>query len=84
MYFRCLAPSAEKVYRPDPMRSVEYELYSVANNPLPVMRLLEDIYAIQASGVVRFWVKDDTEMTGLKRQLEVKGTKFSMPKLVNW
>jgi hypothetical protein len=35
------------------------------------MRLLEDIYAIQASGIVKFWVRDDTEMTALKRQLEV-------------
>lgn len=35
------------------------------------MRLLEDVYAIQASGVVKFWVKDETEMTSLRRPLEV-------------
>lgn len=66
-----IAPSVEKIYRPDPKKSVEHELYSVANNPSPVFKLLEDIYAIQASGIVKFWVRDDTEMTALKRQLEV-------------
>lgn len=65
------APSVERVFRRDPKKSVEEELYSIANNPSPVFRLLEDIYAIQASGIVKFWVRDDTEMTGLKRQLEV-------------
>lgn len=66
-----LVPLAEKIFRPDAAKSVESELYPVASNPLPVMMLLEDIYCIQASGVVKFWVKDDTEMTALKRQLEV-------------
>lgn len=69
--FSLVAPSVEKVFRRDPKKSVEEELYSIANNPSPVMRLLEDIYAIQASGIVKFWVRDDTEMTALKRQLEV-------------
>lgn len=69
--FSLVAPSVEKIYRPDPKKSVEHELYSVANNPSPVFKLLEDIYAIQASGIVKFWVRDDTEMTALKRQLEV-------------
>ncbi|XP_052760655.1 uncharacterized protein LOC128203318 [Mya arenaria] len=69
--FSLVAPSVEKIYRPDPTRSVENELYSATNNPLPVFRLLEDMYAIQASGVVNFWVKDDREMTALKRPLEV-------------
>ena len=61
----------EKIYRPDPKQSVEEELYSSVNNPMPAYQLLEDIYAIQASGVVKFWIKDDSEMTALKRPLEV-------------
>lgn len=69
--FSLVAPSVEKIYRPDPKKSVEFQLYSVANNPSPMFRVLEDMYAIQASGIVKFWVKDDTEMTALKRQLEV-------------
>lgn len=69
--FSLIAPSVEKIYRPDPTKSVEEELYSSVNNPLPVYQLLEDIYAIQASGVVKFWIKDDMEMTALKRPLEV-------------
>ncbi|XP_053389216.1 uncharacterized protein LOC123562054 [Mercenaria mercenaria] len=69
--FSLFAPSVETIYRPDPKKSVEAELYSIANNPSPVFRLMEDIYAIQASGIVKFWVRDDTEMTALTRQLEV-------------
>lgn len=68
--FSLLAPSVEYIYRPDPTKSVEEELYSSVNNPLPVYSLLEDMYAINASGIVKFWVKDDSEMTALKQQLE--------------
>ena len=58
-------PSVEKIYRPDPTKSVEEELYSSVNNPLPAYDLLDAIYGIQAKGIVKFWVKDDSEMTAL-------------------
>ncbi|KAL4240753.1 hypothetical protein ACF0H5_001544 [Mactra antiquata] len=69
--FSVVVEAVEKIYRPDPDKSDEAELYSVANNPSPVLALLEDIYTIQASGVVKFWVNDDRDMNALKRQLEV-------------
>lgn len=69
--FSLLITSIEKVYRPDPTKSVEEELYSATNNPTPLLTLMSDMYGIQARGVVKFWVKDDTEMTALIRPLEV-------------
>ena len=44
---------------------MEEELYSSVNNPLPAYDLLDAIYGIQAKGIVKFWVKDDSEMTAL-------------------
>lgn len=69
--FSLLAPHVETIYRPDPKGSIEEQLYPSVNNPLPVFLLMEDIYGIQASGLVKFWVKDDSEMTALRRPLEV-------------
>ncbi|KAK3601832.1 hypothetical protein CHS0354_041752 [Potamilus streckersoni] len=68
--FSLVAPSAELLYRPNPTKSVEEELYSSADNPTPVFSILEELYGIHATGKVKFWVHDDTEMTSMKTALK--------------
>ncbi|KAL5006495.1 hypothetical protein ScPMuIL_015301 [Solemya velum] len=66
-----LAPSAESLYRPDPTKSIQEDLYDSVENPLPVMRLLTLLYATHASGIVKFWVRDETDLTSMKDTLQV-------------
>lgn len=58
-------------YRPDPARSVIEDLYSSEENPSPVLSLLEELYAIHAIGVTKFWVKDEKEISSMKLALRV-------------
>jgi len=65
------APSIEELYRPDPKKSVQEQIYSMANNPSPVMELMQIIYAAHASGRVEFYVEDAAEMQSLRAPLKV-------------
>ncbi|XP_062571748.1 uncharacterized protein LOC134233763 [Saccostrea cucullata] len=67
--FSILAPSVKLRYRPDPDRSVIEDLYSSEENPSPVLSLLEELYAIHAIGVTKFWVKDEKEISSMKLAL---------------
>lgn len=58
-------------YRPDPARSVIEDLYSSEENPSPMLSLLEELYAIHAIGVTKFWVKDEKEISSMKLALQV-------------
>lgn len=58
-------------YRPDPDRSVIEDLYSSEENPSPVLSLLEELYAIHAIGLTKFWVKDEKEISSMKLALRV-------------
>ncbi|XP_071106075.1 uncharacterized protein [Haliotis cracherodii] len=69
--FHLVISSAEAVFRPDPKQSVEQELYPQAENPSPVMMLLHRLYAIHATGKVKFWVYDDTDISSLREPLQV-------------
>eukprot|EP00058_Branchiostoma_floridae_P013821 XP_002599309.1 hypothetical protein BRAFLDRAFT_117369 [Branchiostoma floridae] len=69
--FSLLAPSIEELYRPDPKKSVQEQIYSMANNPSPVMELMQIIYAAHASGKVEFYVEDAAEMQSLRAPLKV-------------
>lgn len=65
------APSVKLRYRPDPARSVIEDLYSSEENPSPMLSLLEELYAIHAIGVTKFWVKDEKEISSMKLALQV-------------
>nr|XP_022317995.1 uncharacterized protein LOC111121142 [Crassostrea virginica] len=67
--FSILAPSVKLRYRPDPDRSVIEDLYSSEENPSPVLSLLEELYAIHAIGLTKFWVKDEKEISSMKLAL---------------
>ncbi|XP_078663391.1 uncharacterized protein LOC144906712 [Branchiostoma floridae x Branchiostoma belcheri] len=69
--FSLMIQSVEERFRPDPAQSVEQLLYPVGSNPLPVLDLLSQLYAIHASGRVTVWVKDKAEMQALKTPLKV-------------
>ncbi|XP_050391144.1 uncharacterized protein LOC126810218 [Patella vulgata] len=69
--FHLIVHAAEAIYRPDPKASVENELFPQAENPSPVLQLLSRLYAIHASGIVKFWVRDENDMLSLKAPLEV-------------
>ncbi|XP_046337831.1 uncharacterized protein LOC124119387 isoform X2 [Haliotis rufescens] len=69
--FHLVISSAEAVFRPDPKQSVEQELYPQAENPSPVMMLLHRLYAIHATGKVKFWVYDDIDISSLREPLQV-------------
>ncbi|CAH1266792.1 SHH [Branchiostoma lanceolatum] len=69
--FSLVAPSIEELYRPDPTKSVKEQIYSMANNPSPVMEILHIIYAAHASGRVEFYVEDAAEMQSLRAPLKV-------------
>ncbi|XP_067670935.1 uncharacterized protein [Haliotis asinina] len=68
--FHLAINSAEAVFRPDPKQSVEHELYPQAENPSPVMMLLHRLYAIHATGKVKFWVYDDIDVSSLREPLQ--------------
>ncbi|XP_048764413.1 uncharacterized protein LOC125672258 isoform X1 [Ostrea edulis] len=67
--FSILAPSVKLRYRPDPDRSVIEDLYSSEENPSPLLSLLEELYAISATGITKFWVKDEKEISSMKLAL---------------
>ncbi|KAK3092024.1 hypothetical protein FSP39_024509, partial [Pinctada imbricata] len=67
--FSRLAPSVKKTYRPDPERSVVEEVYSSEENPSPLIRLLDELYAVHANGIAKFWVANEQEMTSMKDAL---------------
>lgn len=69
--FSILAPSIKRLYRPDPTKSVEEEIYSSEENPSPLLPLLDELYAIHAKGAVSFWVADEKDMTSMKEPLTV-------------
>ncbi|KAI8492680.1 hypothetical protein Bbelb_297210 [Branchiostoma belcheri] len=68
--FSLLAPSTEELYRPDPTKSPQEQIYSMANNPLPVMDLMQAIYGMHANGRVEFYVEDEAEMQSLRASLK--------------
>ncbi|XP_072044356.1 uncharacterized protein [Amphiura filiformis] len=68
--FSLMVPSTEKRYRPNPDESIEERLYSTANNPLPVMELMHQIYAMSAKGIVKVWVTNEKELITLKDPLK--------------
>jgi hypothetical protein len=69
---RSLASSVEALYRPNPQRSIEDELYDALDNPSPVPELTYEIYGMHANGTVSVWVQDATEMEYLRGPLKVK------------
>ncbi|XP_064638416.1 uncharacterized protein LOC135494385 [Lineus longissimus] len=69
--FSLFAPSIERLYRPDPAKSVKEELYGAADNPTPAMDLIHRVYALTAAGNVKVWAKDETEITSMKNALKV-------------
>ncbi|XP_022111291.1 uncharacterized protein LOC110990548 [Acanthaster planci] len=69
--FSLMVPTVEKLYRPDPNRSIKERLYAEENNPLPVYELMQKLYAIHASGILTVWVKDVAELNILQEPLKV-------------
>ncbi|CAH1242188.1 IHH [Branchiostoma lanceolatum] len=69
--FSLMIQAVEERFRPDPAQSVEQLLYPVGSNPVPVLKLLSQLYAIHASGKVTVWVKDKAEMQTLKTPVKV-------------
>ena len=65
------ASSVYALFRRDPTKSIEEELYSKNDNPLPVIELLYEIYAISATGPVTVWVTDEIETAYLRAPLKV-------------
>ena len=70
LYF-VLAPSMERLYRPDPDKSVQEELYPSTENPLPLYDLMLRLYAIHAKDTVTVSVKSTFELTSLKDAVKV-------------
>lgn len=68
--FSILMPSVKRIYRPDPSRSVEELIYAPEENPTPVLQILDEIYGINAKGIVHFWVQDETDMVSMKKALQ--------------
>ena len=66
------APSVEALYRPDPKKSVEDELYDSLENPSPVPEIAFEIYGMHANGTVNVWIEDPAEMEYLRTSLKVK------------
>ena len=66
-----VAPSIHSRYRPDPTKSVQEELYTKSANPLPALQVMSRIYAMHASGLVRFWVEDEADLASLRSSLQV-------------
>ena len=59
------------IYRPVETESVKEELFSIANNPSPVLEILNNMYAMNANGTVRIWVQDERELITMKEVLKV-------------
>ena len=65
------APSLDTLYRPDPKRSVQEELYSANDNPMPVIQIIHRMFAMHAKGQVFVWVNDPAEIRELYHPLKV-------------
>ncbi|XP_064631957.1 uncharacterized protein LOC135490616 [Lineus longissimus] len=65
------ADPVKKLYRPDPTKSIEEQLYSPENNPSPLMDLIKRMYAFNAEGKAVLWINDDTEATSMKNVLRM-------------
>ena len=63
----------QQLYRPDPKKSLIFELYGRTENPVPVIEVAEDIYGMHAAGTVNVWVEDDGDMKCLRNALRVSG-----------
>ena len=61
----------EKLYRPKEDESIQERLYTITNNPSPVMELMHRIYAMSAKGIVKVWVVNEIELITLKDPLKV-------------
>ena len=61
----------ERLYRPDPDKSVQEELYPSTENPLPLYDLMLRLYAIHAKDTVTVSVKSTFELTSLKDAVKV-------------
>ena len=62
----------KRLYRPDPNKSVKEMIYASEENPSPVVQILDELYAIHAKGIVKFWVADETDMVSMKKALQVR------------
>lgn len=68
--FAILAPSLEALFRPDPKKSVEDELYDSQGNPSPVPEVAYEIYGMHANGTVNVWVQNAAELEYLRTSLK--------------
>jgi hypothetical protein len=69
--FHLLADSVKKLYRPDPNKSIQEQLYSPENNPSPLLDLIKRMYAFSATGKAVIWIMNDAEATSMKNVLKV-------------
>ena len=65
------APSVYALYPLQEGSSTKGELYSAGSNPLPVMKIIEEMFAMHVSGVVTVFVTRSREMVALKDTLKV-------------
>ncbi|KAI6655481.1 hypothetical protein LOD99_1980 [Oopsacas minuta] len=69
--YAVLAYTVETLFRPDPAKSQELSLYSMADNPIPVYTLLDTIYALYGAGNITVWVTNENDLLVLKPVLRV-------------
>ena len=60
--YAILAPIIEYSFRPNIKKIYERYLYSIADNPLPILFLLNRVFAISGVGIATIWVSNDNEL----------------------
>ena len=58
-------------YFPDPKKSVEERLFTVEDNPSPLMEIVSQEMAIRASGTVRVFLETERDVATLRSLLKV-------------
>ena len=69
--FAVLAPTVEYIFRPNPNKAQELSLYSMADNPIPVYKLLDTVFALSGAGNITVWVSNENDLLVLKPVLRV-------------
>ncbi|XP_013386059.1 uncharacterized protein LOC106155672 [Lingula anatina] len=65
-----LVDTVTATYRPE-NNDIEKRLYSGAENPSPIMDLLEQVMAMRASGHVRVYIERDTDLSALHNVIKI-------------
>ena len=71
LQFISTASSFKALFRPDPTKSIEEELYGAEFNPSAVPEIIYQMYAFSANGTVTVWVNNEEEMKFLRSPLKV-------------